>query len=218
VVPLIAPVPFAMMASRTDAELVEFSGRLLHEVQVFFHVSRALIRWRLGLSRPLPWETEMALVESFALHTRALSDFFYVPQRGRHRDNAFAFDFFDSPQGWQRVAPSQGAWLSGIKRSAPKAQDRVDRFGEQLGHLTFKQPAVSDYARGWPVAQVASEIGVALRAFVEAVPDAKVGPDFKQKAWRELPAVVRIPDERKTVGLWARPVVTRRLGARPDVV
>jgi hypothetical protein len=200
------------VAQRSSNELVEFSHRLLHDIQVFFHVGRALTRWRLGLGRPLSWETEMALVESFALHTRALSDFFYTEKRGRHADNAFAFDFFDHPQQWRRVAPPQGPWLSGIKRTARNPQDRVDRFGEQLGHLTFKQPAVSDYARGWPVAQVTHEIGVVLRAFIHAVADAKVASDFKNKAWQEIPAVARIPDDHKAIGLWAQPVSTRPFG------
>jgi len=201
------------MAPRSSAELVEFSHRLLHEVQVFFHVGRALIRSRLGLGRPLPWETEMALVESFALHTRALSDFFYKEKRGRqYPDDALAFDFFDQLAQWRRIAPPQGPWLRGIKRSARDPQDRVDRFGEQLGHLTYKQPAVSDYARGWPVAQVTHEIGVVLAAFIHAVADAKVAPDFKPKAWREIPAVARIPDEHKALGLWAQPVSIRPFG------
>jgi hypothetical protein len=204
------------MAPRSSAELVEFSHRLLHDVQVFFHVGRTLLRSRLGLGRPLAWETEMALVESFALHTRALSDFFYKEKRARqHPDDAFAFDFFDKPDRSWNLAPPQGPWLRGIKRSARDPQDRVDRFGEQLGHLMFKQPAISDYASGWPVAQVTQEVGVALVAFIHAVADSNVSSDFKAKAWREIPAVARIPGDHKALGLWAQPVGIRPFGTRP---
>jgi hypothetical protein len=154
----------------------------------------------------------MALIESFALHTRALSDFFYVPKRGRHRDNAFAFDFFDQPQQWQKIVPPQGPWLAAIKRASADPKDRVDRFGEHLGHLTFKRAAVSDYARGWPVIQVADELGVAVRAFVEHVDDSRVAPDFKAKAWRELPVGARLARVQKAVGIWAKPATTRPYG------
>jgi hypothetical protein len=145
----------------------------------------------------------MALVESFALHTRALSDFFYVPKRSKRQpDIAFAFDFFDPPSLW--APPEQGVWLSRIKRPARKPEDRTDRFGEQIGRLTFKRPALSDYASGWPVVQITNEIGAPLREFITRVDDAGVAPDFKRKALREIPAVARIDAERKAIALYGR--------------
>ena len=89
---------FAVMTVRSDNELVEFSKRLLHNVQLYFRLSRTLTRVRLGFDPEAPWDTSSAQVESFAMHTRAMADFFYRFKRGRHASDAFAFDFFSSSQ------------------------------------------------------------------------------------------------------------------------
>lgn len=201
---------------RRDAELIELSGRLLHDVQVFFHVSRALVRTAVGFDKPPTWEVETALVESFALHTRALVDFFYANKPSkRDQDNAYAIDFFDPPAVWPSLRPDQGRWLSAIRLRALKdVNPNVDRFGEHVGHLTYADRPVSDYARGWPTVQVTRAIGAAVRVFGEHVDSAKVEPDFKAKARRELPAASKLDEPRQAMALWTPPVAPRRLASQ----
>jgi hypothetical protein len=63
---------------RVDRKLVAFSDRLLNSVQLYFGLARRLARLRLSFEQAPPWETETAMVESFALHTRGLADFFFT--------------------------------------------------------------------------------------------------------------------------------------------
>jgi hypothetical protein len=190
--------------ARTNHELRLFSERLLYEVQVFFRVARLLMRLRLGLARPLPWEAEMALIESFALHARALSDFLYV-LKGR-TDDALAADFF-APGKWERLLPDKGPWLELVKRPG------FDRAGKEIIHLTYHRAPVSEEAQGWSVAQVSVALGVVVRIFIERVPKSRVTEAFLDGAWREIPAISRV-EWRPGVGppLWPQGALTRGFG------
>jgi hypothetical protein len=197
---------------RTHEELSAMSERLLHDVQVAFHVSRTLVRSSVGFAKPSTWEVEMALVESFALHARALVDFFFTRKRQeRYPEDAYAIDFFDPPTRWHRLMPEQGPWLSGIRLRAPKGGQAVDRFGQQLGHLNYVVAPLSDYARGWPTVQISRDLGAVLQVFVNHVDPRNVAPDFKSKAQREVPVAARLGNERQVLALWTPPATTRPL-------
>ena len=203
------------MEGRSDAELVAFSERLLHDIQAFFRVGRSLTRAAVGFGRPLRWEVETALVESLALHTRALSDFFYSRRRGTHRhqrDDAFAFDFFEPRrERWFTIAGEPGPWVRSVRMYGEPGTTAIDRFGSQIGHLNYRVVPVSDYARGWPVMQLAHELGAVVCAFADAVPDAKVSTDFKARTRGETPLTARLPTQRLPIALWTTPATPRRL-------
>ena len=198
-----------MPVERSNAELVEFSPRLLHSLQIYFGLARALTRVRIGFDPEPAWETSSAQVESFAMHTRGLADFYFKFQRtGRHaKHDAFAFDFFASAEHWRRIIGEPGPWLRRARFQPEKgsAEEYVDRFGAQIAHLNYKASPASDFARGWPVMQLASEIGAATARFVAEVDDGKVAPDFKDKAWREIPVVARLEDAVMPLAAWTRP-------------
>ncbi len=164
----------------------------------------------------MTWDVQTALVESFALHARGLSDFFFVPKRGR-QPNAFAFDYFadDNPSWHRTLAPEQGPWLRRIKLSDRDPAASVDRFGKEIAHLTFEPDVpLADHARGWPVSPIANEIGEVLHVFVRHVVDGKVADDFKASAWREIPVAARVGPAGLGPGMWGRPVAIRP-GSRP---
>lgn len=193
-----------------DQELQHLSRRLLHDLQVFFHVGRTLTRSQFGLGSKATWEVQTALVESFALHARGLGDFFYIPKRGSYKESAFAFDFFDDDNlSWNDdLKPPQGPWLRRIKRGGSDPAGRLDRFGQEIAHLTFADDiSLAEHARGWPVVQIANEIGEVLRVFVDNVADATVVGDFKAKARREIPLAARLDNAGLGAGLWGRPLV-----------
>ncbi len=143
---------------------------MLYEVQVFFGIGRALTRHRMSLGRPLSWEVEMAMIEAFALHARALLDFF-TKETGRG-DDALAAEFFE-PDEWAKLRPMPGEWAHQIKRK------RLDRVGKQIAHLTYYKDV-----RAWPVVQIAGDLGRVLSVFVKHVPADHVADDFKAAAWR----------------------------------
>ncbi len=88
------------MPTRTNEELVTFSERLLHSTVLYFRLARALTRTRIGIEAPQPWETSTAQVESFAMHTRGLADFFYRVKRSKN------FPTTRSPSTTSRPQPS----------------------------------------------------------------------------------------------------------------
>jgi hypothetical protein len=190
---------------RTDDERVALSRWLLHDVQVFFGVTRSLVRIHVGFDPPPAWEVRVAQVESFAVHARALTDFFFKRTRSQwFEDDALAGDFFDHASGWRKFAEEPGPWLKRVQYR-PKDQppsEIVDLFGSHIGHLNFRREPIADVAQGWPPMQVAAELGTLLDRFVDAVDDARVAPDFKTKARREIPVASLRVDDPLAMALW----------------
>ena len=193
-----------------DPQLIGFSERLLHEIQIFFRGGRALVRLHAGLGRPVRWEVEMALVESFAVHTRALADFFFQAKRGsRFPNDAFAIDYFDSPKNWIKLAGPPGHWLRAIRDQ----RSQVDRFGAQIGHLNYGTHPLSEDATGWPTVQLMREMGSTLQTFIDNVPPQRVSDDFTMKARAEVPLAARLQGQPLALALWTPPATTRGLNA-----
>lgn len=202
------------MQARSATEVVAFSQRLLHDLQVFFSVSRSLVRKQLGISGPLPWDMETALIESFGLHARALTDFFFTRKQGRGKHDAFAFHFFEPHMLWLNVMPDQGPWLRQVRMRATRGGGAtVDRFGTQIAHLSFQRTPPSDYARGWPVMQVANEVGHVLHCFLQHVDESKVCEGFIPQALREIPVIARLDDSLQPMAAWTRPAIRPALNA-----
>ena len=196
------------MSTRPDTELAEFSERLLHNTVLYFRLSRVLTRARIGIDAPQPWETATAQVESFAMHTRGLADFFYKFRRSPNfPDDALALDYFASGSTWQKLIGLPGPWLQRVwfrpERYSP--EELVDRFGEQIAHLNYHALPLSDFARGWPVMQLAAEIGRAVAIFSAEVEPAKVVAGFRTKVWREIPVTAKTDDPRLFLAAWTRP-------------
>lgn len=200
------------MAERTEADLIQLSPRLLHDVQVFFRVGRGLARSGLGFGRQLTWEAETAMVESFAAHARGLSDFFYRFKKGQRETDAIAAHFFARGE-WQTLAPPQGQWLQQIsfRRTKGSMAANVDRFGQEIAHLNYIGRSPSDAARGWPIMQVMFEVGRALWAFATNVDRAKVCPGFVERAISEVPVSARVSPRFSVCVVWAEQVRIRSL-------
>ena len=193
------------MAKKSDAELVEFSAqRLLPEIQIFFAAGRMLTRTRLNLRPSLPWLLETAVLESFALHARALIDFFFKSSR-RWKHDALAADYYH-PGGWELLCPPPGPWIELVRGP------RLDRVGAEIAHLRYDDDVTLDgQARGWPVLQLAGAVGGVLRVFIQSAPSKSLAPGFVEDAWREIPVFVRVGSAGGTPPLWPRS--TRRLPA-----
>lgn len=201
-----------MMAERTGESLQLFSRRLLTVFQIYFRVERCLTRSRVGFGARQDWETHTALVESFAMHTRGLADFFFTFKGSRHDSDAFAFHFFASADEWRSIVGEPGPWLRRVRfrpeRGSP--EERTDRFGEQVAHLTYNAEPASSFAAGWPTMQLANEIGLAACAFIDHVDDTLVASDFKDQAIREVPVRAKLGDRLMPLVLWTPPTLRGR--------
>jgi hypothetical protein len=101
--------------------------------------------------------TRNAQVESFAIHARALLEFFYKPDRPRP-DDALARHY--CPRGWE--PPKVGESLEVVKQ----------RVGKEVAHLTYGRALLTEEARLWKYAAIWLDLATVLRTFLEhASPD-----------------------------------------------
>jgi hypothetical protein len=194
------------VAEVIQADLVSFcEQRLLPEVQLFFAAGRMLTRTRLNLRPRLPWLLETTVLESFALHARALIDFFFKPKRSWPHD-ALASDFF-APGEWEDLRPEAGPWIQLVRGA------KLDRVGAEIAHLRYDDAAtLQAQARGWPVLQLAGAVGGVLRVFIETAPRQLMTSAFVDPAWREIPVFVRVGPAGTNPPLWPKSA-HRRAGA-----
>jgi hypothetical protein len=104
---------------------------------------------------------------------------------------------------------SPGLWLSQVYSRRSKETEGIDRFGAHVAHLSYRDPPTSDLARGWPVMQVAHDLGLAVARFVLNVDSSLVRPNFKTNAWREIPVSARLDRTLLPLATWTRPATRR---------
>ncbi|HEY1855581.1 MAG TPA: hypothetical protein VGG40_13440 [Solirubrobacterales bacterium] len=157
--------------SKTPQELRAFSEHLLYELQMLFRLADRLRAHSEGHEQ-LPWEVEMACIESFAIHARALEGFIWADRKGgRYPDDALAADYF-----------LIGAWATLRQRVQRSALDGMAaRTGHEVAHLSYKRSAKSEAERNWPFDVIAGVIGRAFRLFLEFVPADHVVDDFESR-------------------------------------
>ncbi len=107
-------------------------------------------------------EVSNVLLESFAVHTRCLRDFFFGERDRRHPRDAFARDFCQP-----------GAWES-ARGPIPPALAELDarkRYGHEVVHLSYDRSTVPAGIKDWPVGKIMGELAALLNAFsVTALP------------------------------------------------
>jgi len=118
-----------------------------------------------------------ALVESFAVHTRCLHDFFWRDRTNRSFEtDAFAADFCASGQ-WEKERGDLPPHLAAtIKRK---------RFGAEVMHLTYKRISGITEQKLWPCGDIYIELADVLARFAEtALPDRL--PDSTRDCFKDL--------------------------------
>lgn len=79
--------------------------------------------------------TRNAQVESFAVHVRALLEFFYRDRPHQwHPEDALPGDFFKDPERWKELRPPKTPALANIG----------ERVGTEIAHLTYRRLDVVD--------------------------------------------------------------------------
>lgn len=167
----------------TGDDLRALSEHVLYEIEMLFRSAELL---ELHVTRDdfeLPWAINMAQIESFAIHARALHDFLFQErgQAGKKTDG-FAADYFEV-----------GRWRS-LRRPPETTLDPVrEQVGQQIAHISYNRATLSEEAKQWRFAQIAASIGRPLRVFLEHVPESLVITGFHERVWRAFPAFLRQP-------------------------
>jgi hypothetical protein len=124
---------------RSVDDLRASSEHVLYEVQLLFRLADRLRASSDGHNE-LPWEIEVACIESFAVHARALTEFLWSDPKGdRFPDDAFASEFFP-PAQWANLRDR-------VQRSAIDGLSR--RTGNEIAHLSYKRSTLPREERSW---------------------------------------------------------------------
>jgi hypothetical protein len=151
-----AIVAFAMPSRivLNDAELQEYSGEhLLYELQIFCWLTEAISTEPKGFRLS-------ALLESFVIHLRNLTDFFYAAPT--KTDDVVAVDFFDKATGW---VPGNMSNLLAEAR---------ERANKEVSHITHKRKGPDDPTKPWPHDDLFKEIEAIAKTFANTASSKKL--------------------------------------------
>jgi hypothetical protein len=137
---------------RTKEELKEASNHLNYEIMMLNSLANGLASG-IGGQGPL----QNALLESFAIHVRALIDFLYSEQA--KNDAVIAEDYFNSPEVWVRLRPDNSDILK-------KARIRAHK---EILHLTYERLKVTPKTKLWHFLEIREEINKIINLFLTNV-------------------------------------------------
>ena len=150
----------AQVAESSPAE----NGPFLHTVTHTSHVEVSIYSSNAPITAPSEDEEHVARVnadiESFAIHLRALLDFFYMPPEKARSDDILAEHFFTDPQLWREARPQ----LSEQELAAIR-----ERVGKEIAHLTYRRLFLTEPEKLWPFIDLKRTALDALEAFLENV-------------------------------------------------
>jgi len=128
-------------------QLADASEDLLYEIVMLRYTAEKLVS-------SAPDESPMvnALLESFAIHSRALFEFFFG---GSGRDQMLAAHYVDH---WSQPKPA----------SLGKT---VGKVNEEVAHLTYKRSSLSSEAKKWPLDKIVGAFDDLLEVFLKQVSD-----------------------------------------------
>ena len=149
----------------SDDQLREVSDHLFYELWMLEGAVQVLRLPLLGRG-----VLANAVVESFAVHARALHDFFY---RDRTKpDDVIASDYFDSPSDWVALRGEP----------ADELAKAVARVNKEVAHLTFSRLSVLPEEKGWSVAEIASCLSSVAGSWRHSARPDWLGPSWLQNA------------------------------------
>ena len=155
-----------------DEELRKDSHHVLYEIeQLSGAVARLSDQRRSG--EQVPEVDENALLESIAVHARALIEFAYADPDTARSDDVIAADFLPD---WPQIRPPESKFLRQMKVQADK----------QIMHIT-RERTIAEDVRQWKYGRVHTELQLILADFIRQVPDDKVIPRFPKAARAAFP-------------------------------
>jgi len=138
--------------SRSYEELREASNHLYYEIWMFQSLAQGMAS---GIAGAGPINN--SLLESFAIHVRALIGFFY--SENPRTDDIIAEDFFENQNDWQRVRPLKTQILDTAKKRADK----------EVAHLTYNRLDVTPEQKPWEFLKIFDDLQAPIKIFLDNV-------------------------------------------------
>lgn len=148
---------------RSQEELRQASNHLFYEIWMFQTLAQ-------GMASGIAGEGAInnALLESFAIHVRALIGFFYSENpRG---DDIIAEDFFPNPEDWISQRPLKAELLDRAKKRADK----------EVAHLTYTRLDVTPEQKPWEFLKVFNDLQVLIQTFLDNVSMDLLGSNWEE--------------------------------------
>jgi hypothetical protein len=139
---------------RSDAELQAASNHLYYEIWMLISAAEAILP---NMDDAI---LKNALLESFAIHVRALIDFFFPPSSAKPTD-VLCTDF-TATASYSSTLP-------------PKLTEVRNRVHKEVAHLTYDRQLVSEEAKKWNLGIILSEMLPIAKAFVDNLPSYLLG-------------------------------------------
>jgi hypothetical protein len=150
-------------------KLQKASNALKYEIDMFRSLAEYFISGKVATDI-----VERALLESFLIHVRVLTDFFY-PERchkkvdqKKHND-IMAKNFFELPDRWSKIRPPKSDSLN-------EAETRANKL---LAHLTYTRLTTNQEESRWKPEKIANELEKVLDIFLQNVPREFLGPKWE---------------------------------------
>jgi hypothetical protein len=175
-----------------DFEMVEALAK--RQVDLILGASQSAWGDRFPWTGPVQrdWYEENALIESQALHARALVDFFYgsppsperVAARGKRgkatkASDRFAEQWFDDPLTWRKARGKRHAVLSD--------EALGQRVAREIAHLTQHRAEFTDGGPPWNPFAVYHALAEVVERFAREVDPTKVCDDFRARVEVAMP-------------------------------
>lgn len=116
-----------------------------------------------------------ALLESFAIHARALAHFFF-PDRP-HVSDVLASDFFSSEQRWANIAGQRHELLG----AGSETRSIRFRANKEIAHLTYDRLAVLPAEKAWDISQILATLEALITKFADSADKSRLVPRVQQE-------------------------------------
>ena len=135
-----------------------------YEVEMLIHSVQKLIDANQGGDTN---DVNMGL-ESFLLHSRNLTEFFYFP-KDRKKECARAVDFISQDE-WNRVRPQRDEEIKSF----------LKRANHETSHLTYKRFYGDPDDKRWKWGQYFLKLIKVIRSFLDNLPEKYIGAQLEQ--------------------------------------
>lgn len=149
---------------RSQEELQKASNHLFYEIWMFQTLAQGMA---LGIAGQ--GAINNSLLESFAIHVRALIGFFYA--ENPRNDDIIADDFFASPSDWQSLRPPKTEILDKAKRRADK----------EVAHLTYTRLDITPEQKHWDFLKIFNDLQDLIKLFLD-----NVTTDLLGSKWEDI--------------------------------
>lgn len=114
-------------------------------------------------------DMNMAL-ETFNLHARNLTEFFYHGSK-KYQSDARAYDFFEDKKIWEAARPQKTSNIANL----------MTRTGREMAHLTYLRISGIPPEKSWHVDKLNYEILKVVKSFLENLPGIYLSAELESR-------------------------------------